>query len=62
MITILKVLRENISGRCGDLTCCYSVEKTDNVSDFSSGCRGRDRHGSWIYNYLSNQCLSPLTL
>jgi hypothetical protein len=23
---------------------------------------GRGRHGSWIYNYLCNQCLSPLML
>ena len=62
IITILKDNREKIPGRCGDLTCCPSVEETDNVSDFSSGCRGRDRHGSWIYNYLSNQFPSPLTL
>jgi hypothetical protein len=23
---------------------------------------GHDRYGSWLYNYLCNQCLSPLTL
>jgi hypothetical protein len=24
------------------------------------GCHGRDSYGSWIYNYLCNQCISPL--
>ena len=24
--------------------------------------RGRDLYGSWIYNYICNQCLSPLML
>ena len=28
------------------------------ISEFSGSCS----YGSWIYNYLCNQCLSPLTL
>jgi hypothetical protein len=31
--------------------------------NFIRGRRGCDmNYGSWIYNYLCNQCLSPLTL
>jgi len=29
---------------------------------FKGGCCGHDSYGSWIYNYLCNQCLSPLKL
>ena len=34
------------------------------ISESFRGRRGRDHivHCSWIYNYLCNQCLSPLTL
>ena len=30
--------------------------------NLSRGCRWPWSYGSWIYNYLCNQCLSPLTL
>ena len=29
--------------------------------DSTRGSCGRDRCGSWIYSYICNQCLSPLT-
>ena len=30
--------------------------------DSTRGSTGRDRCGSWIYNYICSQCLSPLPL
>jgi len=37
--------------------------KTTSIS-FNAYCNGEPSwsYGSWIYNYLCNQCLSPLTL
>jgi len=35
------------------------------ICDKPNSCwcrRGRDRMIGWIYNYLCNQCLSPITL
>jgi hypothetical protein len=35
---------------------CHQLEPTDSGKSWSWS------YGSWIYNYMCNQCLSPLTL
>ena len=44
---------------------CYILSYAVLYNRFETNQRGRhshDRIGSWIYNYLCNQCLSPLML
>jgi hypothetical protein len=40
----------------------YPFWTSDLLKNYYLGRRGHDRDISWIYSYLCNQCLSPLTL
>ena len=42
--------------------CIYNINTCISISDKLPGTSWLWSYGSWIYNYLCNQCLSPLKL
>ena len=57
---VVKVTAQDTTDNVSTITLC--VKLFDREVELSKGLWWSSSYGSWMYNYLCNQCLSPLKL